>query len=80
MDSKEISPTTKKKSAPKKISKPQAAATTESRGPVEQGHDLHHLIAARAYELFVRRTTRGPLDDWLEAEREVLSSNGSAAQ
>jgi hypothetical protein len=37
--------------------------------------DLHILIAQRAYELYSERGYRHgyALDDWLEAEREVLS-------
>lgn len=29
-------------------------------------------IAMRAHEIYVRRTSQGALDDWLEAEREIL--------
>jgi hypothetical protein len=37
--------------------------------------DLHILIAKRAYELYSERGYRhgSALDDWLEAEREILS-------
>jgi len=37
--------------------------------------DLHVLIAKRAYELYGERGYRygSALDDWLEAEREILS-------
>ena len=51
--------------------------------PVQQLHalplspcdDLHVLIAKRAYELYGERGYRGgsALDDWLDAEREILS-------
>lgn len=30
-------------------------------------------IAHRAYEIYMERISRGPLNDWLEAEREILS-------
>ena len=33
---------------------------------------LHELIAKRAYELYERRICQGPLDDWLQAEQEIL--------
>jgi len=33
---------------------------------------LHDRIAARAYEIYERRTRQGPLDDWLQAEQEIL--------
>ncbi|MBI3806110.1 MAG: DUF2934 domain-containing protein [Nitrospirae bacterium] len=51
--------------------------------PAQQPHtlqlspceDLHVLIAKRAYELHGERGYRhgSALDDWLEAEREILS-------
>lgn len=34
--------------------------------------NLHERIAARAYEHYERRIHQGPLDDWLQAEREIL--------
>ena len=30
-------------------------------------------MARRAYEIYRERISRGPLDDWLEAEREIAS-------
>jgi hypothetical protein len=33
---------------------------------------LHQQIAKRAYEIYERRIRQGPLDDWLQAEREIL--------
>ena len=30
-------------------------------------------MAHRAYEIYMERISRGPLDDWLEAEREIAS-------
>lgn len=43
--------------------------------PVSPGDDLHILIAKRAHELYSERGYRhgSALDDWLEAEREILS-------
>ena len=34
--------------------------------------NLHEQIAIRAYENYERRTRQGPLDDWLQAEQEIL--------
>ena len=34
--------------------------------------NLHERIATRAYENYERRIRLGPLDDWLQAEREIL--------
>jgi hypothetical protein len=41
--------------------------------------DLQTVIAARAYELYQKRGGQGgyELDDWLEAEREVLKAGSS---
>ncbi len=43
--------------------------------PLSPCDDLHVLIAKRAYELYGERGYRdgSAFDDWLEAEREVLS-------
>lgn len=43
--------------------------------PVLPCDDLHVLIAKRAYELYSERGYRHgcALDDWLNAEREILS-------
>ena len=44
--------------------------------------DLHVLIAKRAYELYGERGYRdgSAFDDWLEAEREILSQIPPASQ
>lgn len=34
--------------------------------------DLHEEIATRAYEIYERRIRQGALDDWLQAEQEIL--------
>ena len=34
--------------------------------------NLHEQIATRAYENYERRVRQGPLDDWLQAEQEIL--------
>lgn len=33
---------------------------------------LHEQIARRAYAHYERRIRQGPLDDWLQAEQEIL--------
>jgi hypothetical protein len=45
------------------------------RQPLSPCDDPHILIAKRAYELYSERGYRHgcALDDWLEAEREILS-------
>jgi hypothetical protein len=34
--------------------------------------DLHARISTRAREIYEQRIRQGALDDWLEAEREIL--------
>ena len=34
-------------------------------------------MAHRAYEIYLERMSRGPLDDWLQAEREIASHEPS---
>jgi hypothetical protein len=34
--------------------------------------DLHTRIATRALEIYEQRIRQGALDDWLQAEREIL--------
>jgi Protein of unknown function (DUF2934) len=34
--------------------------------------NLHERIAARAYEIYEQRICQGALDDWLQAEQEIL--------
>jgi hypothetical protein len=34
--------------------------------------NLHELIVTRAYEYYERRIRQGPLDDWLQAEQEII--------
>jgi hypothetical protein len=43
--------------------------------PLSPCEDLHFLIAKRAHELYSERGYRdgSALDDWLDAEREILS-------
>ncbi len=58
--------------APAKTATP---TTPHTREPVSSCDDLHVLIAKRAYELYNDRGYRHgyALDDWLDAEREILS-------
>ena len=69
---------TKKTKARASMSTPAKAVTPitpRAREPVSSYDDLHVLIAKRAYELYNERGYRHgyALDDWLDAEREILS-------
>ena len=50
-------------------------AITRTHQPLSPCDDLHILIAKRAHELYSERGYRhgSALDDWLDAEREILS-------
>lgn len=52
-----------------------ADKTDTTSAPSQPGPDLRHLIARRAYELYAERGYRDgcALEDWLEAEREIVS-------
>lgn len=56
-------------------STPPAAAPSLTKPSVSSCDDLKILIANRAYELYSERGYRHgfALDDWIEAEREILS-------
>jgi Protein of unknown function (DUF2934) len=45
-------------------------AKSARQAPVSEG--LHDQIAKRAYEVYERRIRQGALDDWLQAEQEIL--------
>lgn len=57
------SKTTSQKPARRTQQGPQAPSVSE---------DLHQQTATRAYEIYQRRARQGPLDDWLQAEQEIL--------
>jgi len=39
--------------------------------------NLHERIATRAFENYERRIRQGPLDDWLQAEQEILGQQNT---
>ena len=57
---------------PKKVTKAKKSpvATTHQNSSMQE--ILHQHIAKRAYEIYERRIRQGALDDWLQAEREIL--------
>ena len=70
----------RKEKAPQATSRPQdksiAAATTGAHhSPVSDPADLYSLVEKRAYEIHAERGFRQgyALDEWLEAEGEILS-------
>ena len=51
-------------------------STRKKAGAIRQDPEmpsgLHQQISKRAYEIYERRIRQGALDDWLQAEREIL--------
>lgn len=71
-----------KQTAEKKLHAPTAKQGAEAAAPAKSArqarpsfNDLHALITARAYELYADRGYRTgcALEDWVDAEREILS-------
>jgi hypothetical protein len=60
-------PTKPKTTRQKPTRRTQSGSHTPSVSP-----NLHEQIATRAYENYERRIRQGPLDDWLQAEQEIL--------
>jgi len=55
---------------------PTAASLVKPAGQLRSSNDdLHERIALRAYDLYAQRGWRegGDVEDWLDAEREILS-------
>ena len=59
---------------PKKSTKTpqQTASRAKPARQIPLSEGLHEQIAKRAYEVYERRICQGALDDWLQAEREIL--------
>jgi hypothetical protein len=54
------------------------ARRTESGSPTPSvSATLHEQIAILAYERYERRIRQGPLDDWLQAEQEILGQQNT---
>ncbi|MBK9306896.1 MAG: DUF2934 domain-containing protein [Nitrospira sp.] len=66
-----------KPKAPTKSKTPRARSTrrTTPKAPSPSSSaTLYERIATRAFENYERRIRQGPLDDWLQAEQEILGS------
>jgi len=66
---------------PLKLKKPTISKTPSQKLPRRSGPDspasssseaLHERITTRAWEIYEQRIRQGALDDWLQAEREIL--------
>jgi DUF2934 family protein len=55
----------------KKVSKA-AVSRAKASSQIPLSEEFHEQIARRAFELYERRICQGALDDWLQAEQEIL--------
>lgn len=62
----------KKQNTSKTASQKPARRTQPDSPAPPLSEDLHTRIATRAREIYEQRTRQGALDDWLQAEREIL--------
>ena len=68
-----MEPLKPKKPATSKTPSQKPARRTQPGSPVPSvSEDLHARISTRAREIYEQRIRQGALDDWLEAEREIL--------
>jgi hypothetical protein len=68
-----MEPLNPKKPTPSKMSSQKPARRTQPDSPAPSlSEDLHARIATRAREIYEQRIRQGALDDWLQAEREIL--------
>ena len=65
MESKQSTQSKTTRQRPARRTKPDPQIPSASKG-------FHEQIATRAYEIYQRRIHQGALDDWLQAEREIL--------
>jgi hypothetical protein len=69
-----MEPLNPKKPTTAKTPSQKPARRTQPDSPAPSlSEDLHTRIATRACEIYEQRIRRGALDDWLEAEREILT-------
>ena len=68
-----MEPLKPKKQATSKTPSQKPARPTQPDSPASSvSEDLHARIATRALEIYERRIRQGALDDWLQAERDIL--------
>jgi hypothetical protein len=69
-----MEPLKPKKPATSKTPSQKPARRTQPDSPAPSlSEDLHARISTRAREIYEQRICQGALDDWLQAEREILT-------
>lgn len=70
-----MEPLKPKKPTTSKTPSQKPARRTQPDSPAPSvSEDLHTPIATRAREIYEQRIRQGALDDWLQAEREILKA------
>ena len=68
-----MEPLNPKKPTTAKTSSQKSARRTQPDSPAScLSEDLHARISTRARDIYEQRIRQGALDDWLQAEREIL--------
>jgi hypothetical protein len=70
----------KKPTTSKTPSQKPARRTQPSSPPPSLSEDLHARISMRAHWIYEQRIRQGALDDWLQAEREILKEKRAKAK
>ncbi len=69
-----MEPLKSKKSTTSKTPSQKPVRRTQPDSPAPSvSEDLHALISTRAREIYEQRIRQGALDDWLQAERDILT-------
>ena len=70
----------KKPATSKTPSQKPTRRTQPSSPPPSLSEGLHARISMRAFEIYKLRIRQGSLDDWLQAEREILKEKRAKAK
>ena len=76
-----MEPLKPKKPATSKTPRQKPARRTQPDSPAPSlSEDFHARISTRAREIYEQRICQGALDDWLQAEREILTEKRTKPQ
>jgi len=76
-----MEPLKSKNPATSKTSSQKPASRTQASFPLPSlSENLHARISTRAFEIYKQRISQGALDDWLQAEREILKEKRAKAK
>jgi hypothetical protein len=76
-----MEPLKPKNPATSKTQSQKPASRTQPSSPLPSlSEDLHARISTRAFEIYKQRIRQGALDDWLQAEGEILKEKRAKAK